>query len=128
MKVFTGVITSAKSLNTVSVVVEYKRAHPKYGKLMKQKTKLLAHNLLENVSEGDTVIIESCRPLSKNKFFRVREIVGQNSKNPPTKVVSSPLTTLRENETKEIDNGEKKITKKVVVARTTKAKKATKKK
>ena len=128
MKVFTGVVTSAKSLNTVSVVVEYKRAHPKYGKLMKQKTKLLAHNFLENVSEGDTVIIESCRPLSKNKFFKVREVVGRNNKNSQTKVVNGPSTALRASETKDVDNGRKKIIKKVVVTKTTKAKKVSKKK
>ncbi|MBI3559309.1 30S ribosomal protein S17 [Candidatus Gottesmanbacteria bacterium] len=71
MQKLEGVITSVKMKNTVSVVVPYIYQHPKYKKILKKTTKLLVHNELENLKEGDTVTIMKCKPYSKRKHFIV---------------------------------------------------------
>ncbi len=126
MKIFTGTVTSNKSQYTVGVTVEYQRPHPKYGKLMRQKTKLLAHNLLENIAEGDTVIIETCKPISKNKFFRVREIIGKGKTKGVVRA-DSKVKNLEEVEEKKANIGEKVKSQKEKVKSTSKNTKVTKK-
>lgn len=71
MQKLEGIITSAKTKNTVTVAVPYIWHHPKYQKILKKTTKLLAHNELEELKEGDKVTIMKCRPYSKRKHFKV---------------------------------------------------------
>lgn len=71
MQKLEGIITSVKMKNTVSVAVPYIYQHPKYKKILKKTTKLLAHNELENLKEGDKVMIMKCKPYSKRKHFIV---------------------------------------------------------
>jgi small subunit ribosomal protein S17 len=68
---FTGVVVSNKMNNTVMVEVKSHIKHQKYNKFQIKKTKFMADDPGNTKKIGDTVKIEACRPLSKNKFFRV---------------------------------------------------------
>ncbi len=70
-----GVVTSDKMEKSIVVSVERKVKHPKYGKFVKKTTKFVAHDEKNDCNEGDTVLIMETRPLSKNKNWRLVEIV-----------------------------------------------------
>ena len=70
-----GVVTSSKMEKSIVVSVERKVKHPKYGKFVKKTTKFVAHDENNDCNEGDTVKIMETRPLSKNKKWRLVEIV-----------------------------------------------------
>ena len=70
-----GVVASDKGNKTIKVVVEYQTKHPKYGKYLKRRTTLHAHDEKNDAKEGDTVEIAECRPLSKTKHHRLVRIV-----------------------------------------------------
>jgi small subunit ribosomal protein S17 len=70
-----GVVTSDKMQKSIVVKVERKVKHPKYGKFVKKTTKFVAHDENNDCNEGDTVKIMETRPLSKNKNWRLVEIV-----------------------------------------------------
>lgn len=72
-KQLTGVVVSAKMEKTVVVRVERKFRHPLYAKVVKTHKKYKAHCEEFSVAEGDTVIIRSTRPISKQKSFIVVE-------------------------------------------------------
>ena len=74
-KVYRGRVVSDKGDKTISVVVETRVVHPKYGKRVKQTTKFMAHDEQNACGMGDTVKIMETRPLSKNKRWRLVEIV-----------------------------------------------------
>ncbi len=76
MQKFNGIITSVKTLNTVGVEVVYFQKHPKYQKVLKKTTKLLAHNELNDLKEGDRVEIVKSRPYSKLKHFVVSKKIA----------------------------------------------------
>ncbi len=75
LRTVTGRVVSNKMDKTVSVLVERLIKHPVYGKYIKRSTKLLAHDEQNQCQEGDIVTITSCRPLSKNKTFKLVEIL-----------------------------------------------------
>ncbi len=70
-----GVVASDKGDKTIKVVVNYQTRHPKYGKYLKRRTVLHAHDEKNDAKEGDTVEIAECRPLSKTKHHRLLRIV-----------------------------------------------------
>jgi small subunit ribosomal protein S17 len=70
-----GVVSSNKADKTISVAVERKVKHPIYGKFIKKTTKFMAHDEKNECSIGDTVKIMETRPLSKNKSWRLVEII-----------------------------------------------------
>ena len=70
-----GVVVSNKMEKSIVVVVERKVKHPKYGKFVKKSTKFMAHDEKNEANIGDTVRIMETRPLSKNKCWRLVEIV-----------------------------------------------------
>src|SRR3954470_13978930 len=70
-----GVVASDKGEKTIKVVVEYQTRHPKYGKYLKRRTVLHAHDDTNDAKEGDTVEIAECRPLSKTKHHRLLRVV-----------------------------------------------------
>src|SRR4051795_676001 len=70
-----GVVASDKGDKTIKVVVEYQTRHPKYGKYLKRRTVLHAHDDTNDAKEGDTVEIAECRPLSKTKHHRLLRVV-----------------------------------------------------
>lgn len=70
-----GVVTSNKMDKSISVIVERKVKHPIYGKFLKQSKKFMAHDESNECNIGDTVKIMETRPLSKNKCWRLAEII-----------------------------------------------------
>ncbi len=70
-----GVVASDKGDKTIKVVVNYQQKHPKYGKYLKRRTVLHAHDPNNEAREGDTVEIAECRPISKTKHHRLIRIV-----------------------------------------------------
>jgi len=70
-----GVVTSDKMQKSIVVKVERKVKHPKYGKFLKRSTKFMAHDENNDSHVGDTVKIMETRPLSKDKCWRVVEII-----------------------------------------------------
>jgi len=71
----TGRVVSDKMNKTITVVVERKVPHPVYGKYVRRSTKLHAHDEQNECKQGDTVMIEQCRPLAKSKTWRLVKIV-----------------------------------------------------
>jgi small subunit ribosomal protein S17 len=70
-----GKVTSTKMDKTVTVLVERRLKHPVYGKFIKKSIKLKAHDETNTCSEGDIVKVMETRPLSKNKRWRLVEII-----------------------------------------------------
>ena len=70
-----GIVTSDKMQKSIVVSVERKVKHPKYGKFVKKTTKFVAHDENNDCHIGDTVKIMETRPLSKNKNWRLVEII-----------------------------------------------------
>ena len=75
LRTLTGVVASDKGDKTLKVVVNYQTKHPKYGKYLKRRTVLHAHDEKNEAKEGDRVEIAECRPLSKTKHHRLLRIV-----------------------------------------------------
>jgi small subunit ribosomal protein S17 len=74
-KVRTGLVVSDKMQKTVVVAIERRVPHPVYGKMVTRTTRLKAHDEANEAKVGDTVKIAETRPLSKDKRWRVVEIV-----------------------------------------------------
>jgi small subunit ribosomal protein S17 len=70
-----GLVVSNKMEKSILVMVERKEKHPIYGKFVKKTTKFVAHDEKNDCNEGDTVRIMETRPLSKNKCWRLVEII-----------------------------------------------------
>jgi small subunit ribosomal protein S17 len=70
-----GVVASDKGDKTIKVVVAYQTRHEKYGKYLKRRTVLHAHDEKNDAKEGDTVEIAECRPISKTKHHRLLRVV-----------------------------------------------------
>lgn len=70
-----GVVTSNKMTKSITIAVNRKVKHPIYGKFMQKTTKLMAHDEKNEAGIGDTVRIAETRPLSKNKRWRLVEIL-----------------------------------------------------
>ena len=76
-KVYQGRVVSDKMDKTITVVVETKRNHPVYGKRINYSKKYRAHDENNSAKTGDIVRIMETRPLSKDKHFRLVEIVEE---------------------------------------------------
>ena len=70
-----GVVTSNKMEKSIVVSIERKVKHVLYGKFLKKTSKFVAHDEENSCNEGDTVRIMETRPLSKNKNWRLVEII-----------------------------------------------------
>jgi len=75
LRTIIGVVASDKGDKTIKVVVEYQTRHPKYGKYLKRRTVLHAHDENNDAKEGDTVELAECRPMSKTKHHRLVRVV-----------------------------------------------------
>jgi small subunit ribosomal protein S17 len=71
----TGVVVSNKMEKSIVVAIRRKVKHPIYGKFVNKTTKLMAHDEENTCKIGDTVRIAETRPLSKNKSWRLVEII-----------------------------------------------------
>ncbi len=74
-KTIIGNIVSGKMDKTVVVSVERLAKHPQYGKYIKKRVKYMAHDELNECGSGDKVMLIETRPLSKNKRWRVKEVL-----------------------------------------------------
>lgn len=72
-----GRVTSTKLQNTATVLIERVAKHPLYKKTFIRTKKYLVDDLL-GVKDGDIVQIQKCRPISKNKHWRIVSVVGKN--------------------------------------------------
>lgn len=70
-----GVVVSDKMDKSIVVAVKRKEKHPIYGKFVNKTSKFVAHDEKNECHAGDTVRIMETRPLSKNKCWRLIEIV-----------------------------------------------------
>ena len=70
-----GVVVSNKMDKTITIAIERKIPHPIYKKYFKKTTKLMAHDEKRECNVGDKVKVMETRPLSKNKRWRLEEIV-----------------------------------------------------
>ena len=70
-----GVVTSNKMQKSITISIDRKVTHPKYGKFMHKTTKYMAHDEKNECNIGDLVKIMETRPLSKNKSWRLVEII-----------------------------------------------------
>ncbi len=70
-----GVVVSNKMDKTITIAVNRKVKHPLYGKFINKTNKFSAHDETNNCGIGDTVKIMETRPLSKNKRWRLVEII-----------------------------------------------------
>ncbi len=71
-----GVVVKISGDKTASVLVERRVMHPRYHKVVKRFKKYLIHDENNTLKEGDQVIAVECRPLSKTKSFRLKNVVG----------------------------------------------------
>ncbi|MGB9430472.1 MAG: 30S ribosomal protein S17 [Gammaproteobacteria bacterium] len=81
-RTLTGKVVSRKMNKTITVMVERSVTHPTYGKIMRRKSKIMAHDEQNACEEGDTVVITQCRPLSRHKAWMLVEIVGRAAPKP----------------------------------------------
>ncbi|NOX81216.1 MAG: 30S ribosomal protein S17 [Deltaproteobacteria bacterium] len=70
-----GSVVSNMMEKSIVVQVERKVRHKLYGKFIRSRVKYMAHDAANECNVGDIVLIEECRPLSKNKRWRVINIV-----------------------------------------------------
>ena len=69
-------VISDKMDKSATVLVERRVKHPVYGKYISRSTKLHIHDEENACREGDTVVIQECRPLSRTKSWRLVEVIG----------------------------------------------------
>lgn len=70
-----GRVVSNKMHKTVTVLIERKIRHPLYQKYIRRRTKLHAHDENNEGGQGDLVLIQECRPLSKTKSWRLVKVL-----------------------------------------------------
>ena len=70
-----GSVIRARSDKSITVLVVRQFKHPLYKKYIRRSTRLHAHDESNDCKEGDTVLIEECRPISKTKSWRVIRVL-----------------------------------------------------
>lgn len=79
VRTLSGRVVSDKMDKTVTVLVERKVKHPLIGKVIRRSNKFHAHDETNECKEGDLVVIEESRPLSKTKTWKVSKIVAKST-------------------------------------------------
>ncbi len=74
-KTLTGRVVSNKMDKTISILIQRTVKHPLYGKYIKRSTRLFVHDENNECNEGDVVVIEASRPISKNKSWRLQKVI-----------------------------------------------------
>lgn len=93
-KFITGVVVSNKMQKTITVKVERLVRHPKFGKIQRKYTTLVAHDEKGEAKPGDKVTVASTRPMSKLKRWTLKEIVerGREGVTQPMPTPATPTT------------------------------------
>ncbi|MDE2354583.1 MAG: 30S ribosomal protein S17 [Betaproteobacteria bacterium] len=76
-RTLTGTVVSDKMNKTVTVLVERTVTHPTIGKVIRRSKKYHAHAESNDFHNGDVVVIEECRPISKTKSWKVSRLVSR---------------------------------------------------
>ncbi len=76
-KTRTGIVVSDKMQKTITVMVSRTLTHALYGRVMRTRSKIMAHDPEEKAGIGDRVRVMETRPLSKHKRWRLVEILGK---------------------------------------------------
>ncbi|MRI83895.1 MAG: 30S ribosomal protein S17 [Nitratiruptor sp.] len=71
-----GKVIKKSGDKTISVLVERKIMHPRYHKIVKRFKKYLVHDERNEAKVGDVVRVVECRPISKRKAFRLKQIIS----------------------------------------------------
>ncbi len=74
-----GVVVSDKMTKTRVVLIERVYRHPRYERVVRRAKKLKAHDETNTSKVGDRVLIEETRPLSKEKRWRIRQVLEQSA-------------------------------------------------
>ncbi len=74
-KRYTGIVTSDKMDKTIVVTVTTRKLHPLYKKYVMSTKKVKAHDETNSAGMGDTVRVVECRPISKDKSWRLEQII-----------------------------------------------------
>lgn len=75
-KIRRGSVISKSGEKSVVVLVESRKQHPLYGKVIKTKTKLHVHDAENTANVGDKVVVVETRPISRLKRWRIQEVVA----------------------------------------------------
>ena len=75
LRTIVGVVSSDKGNKSITVVVDFQTKHPKYGKYLRRRTTIHAHDEKNEAKQGDKVELAECRPLSKTKHHRLIRII-----------------------------------------------------
>jgi small subunit ribosomal protein S17 len=70
-----GVVVSDRMDKTIVVVVRQVKPHAKYAKIIRMTSRLKAHDEQNDAKVGDTVLVRECRPLSKDKTWRLIKVL-----------------------------------------------------
>jgi len=73
----TGIVVSNKMNKTIVVMVENRYAHPVYRKTLKTSKRFMAHDEFQECNLGDQVTISETRPISRNKRWKVKQILNK---------------------------------------------------
>ncbi len=73
-----GVVVSDKMAKTVVVSIERTVMHPRYKKILRRRSRVKAHDETNQCHVGDRVLIVECRPLSRDKRWRVSKVLENN--------------------------------------------------
>ena len=107
-RVFTGRVVSSAMSKTVVISVDRIRKHPVYGKRIRRKVQLYAHDPENLCNNGDLIRIIESRPYSKLKKFRFLDFVERKSDGQVVDEISTPAipnsNSFKEEEKSEIEN------------------------
>ena len=79
LRTATGKVVSDKMDKSATVLVERQVKHPLYGKYLRRSTKFKIHDEENTCKQGDVVKIAECRPISKDKSWRLVEVVERSN-------------------------------------------------
>ncbi len=75
LKTLIGVVVSKSGAKSIRIAIDYRVRHPKYGKIMKRRTKFGVHDEHNQSGVGDIVEVAECRPYSKTKSWRLIRVL-----------------------------------------------------
>ncbi|MDP9131195.1 MAG: 30S ribosomal protein S17 [Candidatus Binatota bacterium] len=77
-----GVVVSDKMAKTVVVSIERAVIHPRYKKILRRRSRVKAHDETNQCHVGDRVLLVECRPLSRDKRWRVSKVLEKTKSGP----------------------------------------------
>ncbi len=77
-----GVVVSDKMAKTVVVSIERTVIHPRYKKILRRRSRVKAHDENNQCHVGDRVLLVECRPLSRDKRWRVSKVLEKTNSGP----------------------------------------------